>query len=57
MALIQFTRNYTDHSTNQGYQFEFHCDRCGNGYRTTFKTSTTGTLSTALDTASGLLEG
>ncbi|MFY9562138.1 MAG: zinc ribbon domain-containing protein [Terriglobales bacterium] len=29
MALIQFTRNHTDHSTDKGYQFEFFCDRCG----------------------------
>ncbi len=57
MALIQFTRNYTDHSTDKGFQFEFHCDKCGNGYRTTFKNSATGTISTALDTASSLLGG
>ena len=30
MALIQFTRNHTNHSTDKGYQFEFFCDRCGN---------------------------
>lgn len=28
MALIQFTRNHSDHSTDRGYQFEFFCDRC-----------------------------
>jgi hypothetical protein len=33
MALIQFTRNYQDLSTDQGYQFEFSCDRCGNGVK------------------------
>ncbi len=30
MALIQFTKNHTEHSTEKGYQFEFFCDRCGN---------------------------
>lgn len=57
MALIQFTRNHSDHSTPQGFQFEFFCDKCGNGYRTTFQQSTTGTISTVLDTASNLLGG
>ena len=32
MALIQFTKNHSDHSTDKGYQFEFFCDRCGNGF-------------------------
>ena len=26
---IQFVRNYSDLSTNKGFQFEFYCDRCG----------------------------
>jgi len=26
---IAFTKNYSDLSTNQGFQFEFYCDRCG----------------------------
>lgn len=42
MALIQFTRNHTDHSTDKGFQFEFFCDRCGNGFMSEFKTSATG---------------
>ena len=42
MASIPFTRNYTDHSNDTGYQFEFHCDKCGNGYRSTFRTSKLG---------------
>ena len=57
MALIQFTRNYNDHSTDQGFQFEFYCDRCGNGYRTQFQPSATGSISSALDAASNLLGG
>ena len=42
MGAIAFTRNYTDHSNDTGYQFEFHCDKCGNGYRSSFQASTLG---------------
>jgi hypothetical protein len=31
MALIKFTRNYRDDSTDRGFQFEFYYDRCGAG--------------------------
>jgi len=41
-ALIPFTSNYTDVSRYEGYQFEFHCQRCGNGYRSAFRHSVTG---------------
>jgi hypothetical protein len=40
--VIRFTSNVTDCSTSDGYQFEFHCQRCGNGYRSTFRHSVTG---------------
>ena len=42
MTAQSFTRNYSDHSNDQGFQFEFHCDKCGNGYRSTFHASTLG---------------
>jgi hypothetical protein len=54
---FQFTRNYNDLSTEQGFQFEFNCDRCGNGFRTPFIPSLTGKVSTALNTANSLLGG
>lgn len=57
MTLIQFTRNYRDLSTDKGFQFEFFCDKCGNGYQTPFEASTTGTVTTVLDAASSLLGG
>src|ERR1051325_1978043 len=57
MALIQFTRNYRDLSTDTGFQFEFSCDRCGNGYQTEFQASALGTVSSALDAASNLFGG
>ncbi len=54
---IEFTRNYSDQSTNQGFQFEFYCDRCGTGFRTRFQPSTIGTISSVLETAGSLLGG
>jgi hypothetical protein len=52
---IRFVRNYSDLSTNKGFQFEFYCDHCGTGYRTRFKTSSTGVISEVLDAAGSLL--
>lgn len=57
MGMIQFTRNYNDLSTDRGFQFEFSCDRCGNGYQTRFEASATGTLTDVADAASSLLGG
>ena len=57
MSLIQFTRNFNDHSTDKGYQFEFFCDRCGNGFTSEFKASATGMAASALRAAGGLFGG
>ncbi len=57
MALIQFTRNHTNHSTDKGYQFEFFCDRCHNGFRSEFKASMTGFAASALRAAGGIFGG
>jgi double zinc ribbon protein len=57
MALIQFTKNHTDHSTDKGYQFEFFCDRCGNGFMTGFKASMTGIATGALRAAGSFFGG
>jgi hypothetical protein len=54
---IQFSRNYSDLSTDRGFQFEFHCDRCSKSFRTRFQASATGTVSSILDAASGLFGG
>jgi membrane protease subunit (stomatin/prohibitin family) len=54
---IEFTKNYSDLCTEQGFQFEFYCDRCGSGYRTKFKPSVLGSVTGAMDTASSLLGG
>ena len=39
MPRIEFTDNYEDLSTESGYQFKFCCERCGNGYMSTWKAS------------------
>lgn len=57
MALINFTRNHNDLSTDRGFQFEFFRDRCGSGYQSTFKGSASGAVTDVLDVASGLLGG
>jgi membrane protease subunit (stomatin/prohibitin family) len=54
---IEFTKNYSDLSTNQGFQFEFYCNRCGTGYRTRFKPSVTGAVSGVMDAAGSMFGG
>ncbi|HEY6186200.1 MAG TPA: zinc ribbon domain-containing protein [Pyrinomonadaceae bacterium] len=57
MALIPFVRNYEDLSTDRGYQFKFYCDKCGNGYLSSFQTSTIGTAGSLLRAAGDLFGG
>jgi hypothetical protein len=57
MPLIQFTRNHSDHSTDKGFQFEFFCDRCGNGFMSEFKASVTGLATGALRAAGDIFGG
>lgn len=54
---VKFTRNYQDKSTETGFQFEFFCDRCGNGYKSRFQASASGTASQVLGAAGNLLGG
>ncbi len=54
---IHFTKNYSDLSTNQGFQFEFFCDKCGSGFRTKFKASKLGMVTSALDAVGSLFGG
>ena len=54
---IEFTSNYSDLSTDNGFQFEFRCDRCGNGFRTEFDTFELSTATDVLDGAGSLLGG
>jgi hypothetical protein len=54
---IEFTKNYADQCTPEGFQFEFYCDRCGSGFRTPFKPSASARVAGVMDAASSLLGG
>ena len=54
---IPFTGNYQDLSSNRGYQFKFFCEKCQNGYMSTFKMSKMGAVGAAAQAASSLLGG
>jgi hypothetical protein len=57
MAMIQFVHNYDDLSTDRGFQFKFHCDKCGNGYMSRFQPSVIGTAGSLLRAAGDLFGG
>ena len=57
MGLIQFTKNYDDLSTDRGFQFKFYCDKCHNGYLTSFQTSVTGVAGGLLQAAGNIFGG
>jgi hypothetical protein len=57
MALIQFTKNYADHSNDQGFQFEFFCDKCGNGHMSRFVVNKMGMAAGLLRAAGSLFGG
>jgi len=54
---IEFSGNYEDDSTDNGFQFEFRCERCETGHRTKFRNYLVGGLSSALGAASSLFGG
>lgn len=53
----RFAKNYHDLSTDNGYQFEFFCEHCGNGYRSTLQSSLSARASQILNAANNLLGG
>ncbi len=55
--MIPFTDNYRDKSTEFGYQFEFICERCGNGYESSFQKSAAGIGGGLLRAAGGFFAG
>src|ERR687890_2078444 len=57
MALVQFVSNYDDLSTDRGYQFKFHCDKCGNGFMSRYQASTLGTAGSLLRAAGDIFGG
>jgi hypothetical protein len=57
MAKIEFTGNYEDLSTDRGYQFKFYCERCGNGYMSSYQSSKIGLAASAVEVAGNLFGG
>jgi hypothetical protein len=57
MTATAFTRNYRDHSNDTGFQFEFICDKCGNGFRSSFKANALGVGSKVLHGLGSLFGG
>ena len=57
MANIPFTGNYQDLSSNRGFQFKFFCEKCGNGYMSSFQTNKLGAAAAAANAAASLLGG
>ena len=54
---IFFVKNYQDLSTDNGFQFEFYCDRCGSGFRTRFKEWKVATATNILDAVGDIVGG
>lgn len=50
MALQPFTDNFTENSTEAGFQFTFDCSNCGEGYQTKFIPSKTYSMGKAAKT-------
>ena len=57
MPAIRFTDNYDDLSTDRGYQFKFYCEKCGNGYMSSFIISKLGMAGSAVRLAGNLFGG
>ena len=57
MPNIPFTSNYNDLSSDRGYQFKFFCQKCGNGYMSTFQSNKLSAAASAANAAASLLGG
>ncbi len=57
MTTQAFTRNHSDHSNDSGFQFEFFCDKCGNGHRSSFKPNALGVAASVIKAAGALFGG
>ncbi len=57
MTAIDFTGNYEDLSTDKGYQFKFYCQKCGNGYMSSFRISKLGVAASAVQVAGSIFGG
>lgn len=57
MSQIRFSDNHRDLSTDTGFQFEFYCERCHEGWRSPFDRYAAGTVGSVLGMADGLFGG
>jgi membrane protease subunit (stomatin/prohibitin family) len=57
MSQIRFSDNYRDQSTDTGFQFDFHCERCHEAWRSPFDRYAAGTIDNVLGMADGLFGG
>jgi membrane protease subunit (stomatin/prohibitin family) len=57
MSEIQFSDNYQDLSTDSGFQFEFHCEGCGDAWRSPFDRYGAGTAENLLGVAESVFGG
>jgi DNA-directed RNA polymerase subunit M/transcription elongation factor TFIIS len=57
MTAIEFTGNYQDLSTDKGYQFKFFCEKCGNGYMSSFSASAIGIAASAASAVGSIFGG
>src|SRR5580658_3435705 len=55
--MVFFTDNYQDNSNREGFQFEFFCRRCGNGYASSFQRSLSGFGGQLMQMGGNLLGG
>jgi len=57
MAHIEFTNNYQDLSTENGFQFKFFCESCGNGYLSSWQANAVGIAGSLLRGAGQIFGG
>lgn len=57
MSAIEFVRNYEDLSTDKGFQFKFHCDKCQGGFMSEYELNTLGVAGSVLSVAGSLFGG
>lgn len=56
-SAVPFTDNFSDLSNTEGFQFEFRCERCGNGFRSAFQRDTIATGQGLLRSVGNLFGG
>jgi hypothetical protein len=57
MAHIEFTNNYEDLSTENGFQFKFICESCNNGYLSSWRANKVGIAGSLLRGAGQIFGG